>query len=167
MQAAAGAAPRHLEYLGEGSTDPRPGLISFLLANIGPAGTLLAYNASFEIQKIEDLVRDFPESAAGLAALPGRFEDLMKPFLERAYVHPACHGRVSLKKILPALVPGMSYEGLAIANGGAAQLAYCNILSGRLSPAAAEKLRGDLKVYCGQDTLAMVKILERLGQLSV
>ena len=166
VQAAPGAAPEHFEYLGDGLSDPRPGLITFMLAHIGPEGTLLAYNASFEAKRIEELGRDFPEQAGALPALINRFEDLMKPFLERFYVHPACHGRFSLKKILPALVPDMTYSGLAVANGGDAQLAYHRILSGELTGAETEQLRKDLKVYCGQDTLAMVKILEHLGQVS-
>ena len=162
VQAGAGAKPRHFEYLGDGKSDPRPGLISFMLKHIGPEGTLLAYNASFEAKRIEELARDFPERGAALSALIGRFEDLMQPFLERAYVHPACHGRFSLKKVLPALIPDMTYAGLAVANGGDAQLAYHDLLSGRLPPAEAEQLRKDLKIYCGQDTLAMVKIIEHL-----
>ena len=165
VQAGPGAEAGHFEYLGDGKNDPRPGLISFLLENIGPEGTLLAYNASFEAKRIEELARDFPESGPALAALLPRFEDLMTPFLERAYVHPATHGRFSLKKILPALIPDMTYEGLPVANGGDAQLAYYNILSGKLALGEEEQLRKDLLVYCGQDTLAMVKILERLSRL--
>lgn len=165
VQAAPGAEPGHFEYLGDGKNDPRPGLISFMLEKIGPEGTLLAYNASFEAKRIEELARDFPESGGALSALLGRFEDLMAPFLERAYVHPACHGRFSLKKILPALIPEMTYEGLAVTNGGDAQLAYYNILSGKLAPDEVEQVRKDLKIYCSQDTLAMVKILEHLSQI--
>ncbi len=165
VQAAPGAEPLHFEYLGDGLNDPRPGLISFMLEKIGPEGTLLAFNSSFEMKRIEELARDFPASGAALLALIDRFEDLMKPFLERAYVHPDCHGRFSLKKILPALIPDMTYEGLAVANGGDAQLAYYNILSGKLPPGEVERLRKDLKIYCGQDTLAMVKILEHLIEI--
>ena len=89
----------------------------------------------------------------------------MKPFQARAYVHPQFHGRYSIKKVLPALIPDMTYEGLAVANGGDAQQAYLNMLSGKLPPAELEKIRTDLKVYCGQDTL--VKILEHLSQLKL
>ncbi|MCX5792611.1 MAG: DUF2779 domain-containing protein [Elusimicrobia bacterium] len=166
VQAAAGAEPGHFEYLGDGRADPRPGLIGFLLAHIGPAGSLLAYNAAFEAKRIEELARDFPEHGPALQALPARFADLMQPFLERAYVPAACHGRFSLKKILPALVPDMTYEGLPIGNGGDAQLAYYHILSGKLSAAEIEAARQNLLIYCGQDTLAMVKILAHLYQVS-
>ena len=161
-----GAEPRHFEYLGNGQNDPRPGLIGFMVENIGPEGSLLAYNASFEAKRIEELARDFPEYGKVLPALIERIEDLMKPFQERAYVHPQFHGRYSIKKVLPALIPGMTYKGLAIVNGGDAQLAYYNMLSGKLPAADMEKIREDLKIYCGQDTLAMVKILEHLYQIS-
>ena len=165
VQAEPGAEPRHFEYLGDGRKDPRPGLIGFMLEKIGPEGSLLAYNAAFEAKRIEELARDFPARSGALSALIGRMRDLMKPFRELAYVHPLFHGRYSIKKVLPALIPDMTYEGLPIANGGDAQLAYYNMLSGGLTPAETEKLRRDLKVYCGQDTLAMVKILEHLRQV--
>ncbi|MEI7482956.1 MAG: DUF2779 domain-containing protein [Elusimicrobiota bacterium] len=160
-----GAEPRHFEYLGDGKKDPRPGLISFMLENIGPKGSLLAYNASFEAKRIEELARDFPAYSSALLAFIGRIEDLMKPFQERAYVHPQCHGRFSLKKVLPALIPDMTYEGLAVANGGDAQLAYFNMLSGKLSKAEMGKTSKALRIYCGQDTLAMVRILEHLRKI--
>ena len=60
----------------------------------------------------------------------------------------------------------MTYEGLPIGNGGDAQLAYYNILSGKLSAAETEEARQNLLIYCGQDTLAMVKILAHLYQVS-
>ena len=63
------------------------------------------------------------------------------------------------------MYPDMTYEGLAVANGGDAQLAYFNMLSGKLSKAEMEKTRKDLKIYCGQDTLAMVKILKHLQDI--
>ena len=165
VQDGPGAEPRHFEYLGDGRKDPRPGLIGFILEHIGPKGTLLAYNSAFEAKRIEELARDFPDKADALSGLAGRMADLMQPFRERAYVHQGFHGRYSIKKVLPALIPDMTYEGLAIANGGDAQLAYYNMLSGGLTSVEIEKIRRDLKVYCGQDTMAMVMILEHLRQV--
>lgn len=72
-------------------------------------------------------------------------------------------GSYSIKHVLPVLVPGMTYEGLLVANGSDAQAAYLNLLSGKLSPKEQSELTTALKSYCGQDTLAMVKILERLN----
>ncbi len=166
VQSSPGDAPRHLEYLGDAAADPRPGLIRFLLENIGPRGSLLAYNSAFETARIKELAGDFPGQAAGLLALTGRMRDLMAPFRSQAYVHPEFKGRVSLKRVLPAMVPGMTYKGMPIADGSAAQLAYLDLLSGKLPAAEAEKIRENLKRYCGQDTLAMVKVLERLYGLA-
>jgi len=165
VQAKPGEKPSHFEYLGDGKNDPRPALISFMLKNIGPKGTLLAYNASFEASRIKELAQNYPTHSKALLALTGRLEDLMKPFQSRAYVHPQFQGRYSIKKVLPALIPDMTYEGLAVANGGDAQSAYINMHSGKLPPAEMDKRRKDLKIYCGQDTLAMVKILAHLSQL--
>jgi len=162
IQTKPGGKANHLEYLGDGKNDPRPDLVSFLLKNIGTEGTILAYNASFEIKRIEELAEAFPKHSKALLALTDRIEDLMKPFQARAYVHPKFQGRYSIKKVLPALIPGMTYEGMGVANGGDAQIAYLNILSGKLSPKESKKTQKNLKVYCGQDTLAMVKILEHL-----
>lgn len=159
IQATPGSEPRHLEYLGDAKTDPRPELVRFMLGNIGPKGSLLAYNAAFEATRIKEMSGDFPTHKDALLSLTERLKDLMKPFKDRAYVHPKFQGQYSIKKVLPALIPDMTYEGLPIANGGDAQGAYFNMLSGKLSPAEMEKTRKDLKIYCGQDTLAMVKIL--------
>ena len=162
VQEKSGMEPRHLEFLGDAKTDPRPALIKFLLDNTGPKGSLLAYNAAFETARIKEMAENFPTQAARLLELTGRMKDLMKPFRERSYVHPAFRGRHSLKRILPALIPDMTYEGLPIANGAAAQLAYFGMLSGKLSPDGMDKTGKELKEYCGQDTLAMVKILAHL-----
>lgn len=93
-----------------------------------------------------------------------RIRDLMKPFQARVYVRPQFHGRYSIKKVLPALILDITYEGLA-ANGGDAQLAYFNMFSGKLTKAEMEQTAKDLKVYCGQDTFAMVKILEHVQKI--
>ncbi|MDO8804003.1 MAG: DUF2779 domain-containing protein [Elusimicrobiota bacterium] len=162
IQAKPGAAVRHLEFLGDAKTDPRPGLARFMVDNIGPKGSLLAYNASFEASRIKELAETFPASEDALVRLVAQIKDLMKPFRSRAYVHPHFHGRYSIKKVLPALIPDMTYEGLAVANGGDAQLAYFNMISGKLTKAEMEQTAKDLKIYCGQDTLAMVKIVEHL-----
>lgn len=162
IQAAPGAEARHLEYLGDPNGDPRPGLIAFMLKNIGPEGSLLAYNSAFETSRIKEMADNFPESAPALLALADRAVDLMQPFKQQAYVLPEFRGRYSIKVLLPAMIPDMTYEGLPIGNGADAQLAYMDMVTGKMDRAQIEKTRADLLVYCGQDTMAMVKILEKL-----
>jgi len=91
--------------LGVYSPDPREELIEHMLKDLGSNGTILAYNASFEITRIKELARDFSKYAEPLLALIPRFEDLNKPFSMRAYYHPNFRGSTSIKYVLPALVP--------------------------------------------------------------
>ena len=76
--------------------------------------------------------------------------------------HPAFAGSFSLKAVLPALVPEMSYGGMEIANGQDAGLAWESLVRGGLSEAERQQKRKELLDYCGQDTMAMVRLLEKL-----
>ena len=73
-------------------------------------------------------------------------------------------GSHSIKNVLPALVPSLSYNGLNIAEGGIASLSFEQMLNEddfiRIS-----EIRKDLLNYCKLDTYAMVKILEFLESL--
>lgn len=162
IQNEAGGKVEHFEYLGDGKNDPREELIKFMLKHIKDKGSLVAYNATFEKTRIKELAANFPKYAKALLKLNSRMADIMKPFQKRNYIHPQFQGSYSLKKVLPALVPSMTYKGLDIGDGGDAQTAYLNMLSGKLSETEIKKIRKDLKIYCGQDTLAMVKILKTL-----
>lgn len=162
IQDAPGAEPRHIEYLGDHREDPRPGVIATLRRNIGHSGSLVAYNSGFEAARLRELGEDFPSARSAMNNFAGRLADLMEPFQQQAYVHPDFKGHYSIKVVLPALVPGMTYKGLAIGNGGDAQAAYDAMVRGRMNPDEVERTRRDLLVYCGQDSLAMVKILDKL-----
>jgi hypothetical protein len=81
--------------------------------------------------------------------------------------HPQFQGSFSLKAVLPALVPGYSYEGMEVSHGGEAGLAWDQMVRGNLDLEERRRLKAALLVYCRQDTLAMAKILEvlRTGKL--
>ena len=66
------------------------------------------------------------------------------------------------KSVLPALVPQMTYEGMEVADGQAAGLAWESFVHGGLEEIERERIRKALLDYCGQDTLAMLRLLERL-----
>ncbi|MDE2039666.1 MAG: DUF2779 domain-containing protein [Elusimicrobia bacterium] len=152
----------HFEYLGDAKSDPRPGLVEFLTSVIASKGNVVAYNAAFEGRCLKAMADAYPRSGAALRSIKARLWDLMIPFRDRLYVHPGFRGRYTIKLVLPAIVPGMTYKGLAIAEGGAASIAYMNLMDGKLPQAEAKATRDALAEYCGQDTLAMVKVLEHL-----
>jgi hypothetical protein len=69
----------------------------------------------------------------------------------------------SIKNVLPALVPELSYSNLKIGSGSVAMIAFEN-LSKETDMFRALETREQLLEYCKLDTLAMVKIFEVLEQ---
>jgi hypothetical protein len=89
--------------------------------------------------------------------------DLMEPFRRQDIYHWEMDGSYSLKAVLPVLVPDMSYEGLTISDGDMASEAYFTIE--KISNAEElRNLRKALLEYCRQDTLGMVRILEKMRE---
>lgn len=157
---------RHYEFLGDGIGDPRRELIQFLLQLCGERGSVIAYNKSFEGGCIKELAPLLGGHARELLAIEGRLWDLAEPFRKAQYVHPDFRGSWSIKKVLPVLVPDMTYKGLQIDNGAAAQIAYRQLRKD-IDQGTREDILAALKIYCGQDTLAMVKILAHLEAAAV
>jgi hypothetical protein len=156
----------HSEWLADGPLDPREGLARALVDACAGARTVLAYHAPFEKKCIEDLAGALPHLRKELTALAGRLRDLLPIVRDHVY-HPDFGGSFSLKSVLPALVPGLGYDDLEIGDGSTATVALEALLLGGDLLGAAERhgLRRDLLRYCERDTLAMVKLHERLTAL--
>ncbi len=158
VQEEPGAEPQHIEYLSTDSNDPRPGLLEALRA-IGPYGTVLAFNATFESQVLATLGATFPTWKPMTDDLGARLRDLADPFRTFSVYHPAQMGSYSLKSVLPALT-GAGYEGMAIADGQAAGRQWLQaVYKPDLSQAGRDEILDGLRAYCGKDTGAMVEIL--------
>lgn len=150
----------HQYYL---ATHPHDGLDKFLsqlLKDCGSEGSILVYNKTFESQVLEKLKIDFPYMAKAITAIQDRMVDLMSPF-RKSYRLPAMQGSYSIKYVLPALVPELSYDSLAINNGAMASAAFYE-LQVEKDQIKIELIRKQLLDYCGLDTMAMVRILEKL-----
>jgi hypothetical protein len=144
-------------------------------------GTMLAQNTGFEIGRLKELAKLFPEYRDKLLAICDKSADLlhllrnnreMYKDMENAdvfnYYHKDLSGSYSIKKTLPTLVPSLTYKGMDVGNGVQAYIAYINYDSP--TPTAFDKenknvmktkaeRREALKRYCQQDTWAMVEIL--------
>lgn len=160
-----GEAPVHYGFLAEPGDDPRPALMDHLRNSLPQEGDILVYYQSFEQGRLTELGRDFSDRGGWLETVIARLKDLIVPFQQRWVYEPAMNGSSSIKAVLPALVPDMSYEGLEVADGGQAMLAW-ERLTQTPDAAQAERIRRALWEYCTQDTLAMVKILDRLEELA-
>jgi predicted RecB family nuclease len=117
--------------------------------------------SSFESQRLSELASWFLEFADRIEAMQTRLFDLLPVVREHTY-HPAYAGSYSIKAVLPALVLEMSYEGMEVANGREAGLAWESLVNGGLNSDERKRIENALLAYCGQDTLAMVKLLEIL-----
>jgi predicted RecB family nuclease len=154
----------HAGQLAEGSADPRMGVALSLARRFADMGSVLVYHAAFERERLRDLACLVPALEAPLLDVAERLVDLEAVVTDHVY-HPGFHGSFSLKAVLPALVPGCGYDGLAIRDGGSAALAYERL---RLLPRGPERdrLRADMLDYCARDTRGMVEIYRVLRELT-
>jgi hypothetical protein len=155
---------RHYSFLAEGRDDPRPALLKQLKKEIGNKGSILTYNQSFEEGVLREMAEVFPEYAEWVEETCGRMLDLLKPFRDFSYYHPAQHGSASIKKVLPAIT-GKGYDNLAINNGDAASGAFLAVTYGEATEEERLQVRRDLEKYCGLDTEGMIWIVEKLTEV--
>ncbi|MFC2069763.1 DUF2779 domain-containing protein [Chloroflexota bacterium] len=155
-----GAEPEHREYLADPAKDCRRELAENLIKDLGEEGSIVIYSV-FEKTVVNGLMALFPDLSEKLTALSARMVDL-EAIIRKNYYHPDFHGSTSIKKTLPVLVPGMSYEDLDIGDGDSAMATFAYLALGKYEDGEAEKIKKDLLKYCQQDTLAMVKLHCRL-----
>jgi len=157
----------HHEFLAQSGRDSRELLALALIDACRDARCVVAYWASFERDRIAELAEALPHLAGQLERIAARLVDLHSVFKDHVY-HPDFHGSFSIKEVLPALVPELSYDALEIADGETAsyELARLLLKPETLSVHDTKTLRSDLLDYCELDTWAMVKLLEKLRELA-
>ena len=156
----------HKEFLADVGIDPRRALAEKLIADLPKQGTIVTYNAGFERRVIKELAGQFDDLSDELLAFNKRVIDLIVPFRRLGYYHDKMNGSFSLKSVLPALFPDddeIGYQGLSIQEGGMASDTFANLHLVE-DPQDVENIRKDLLAYCRMDTLAMVKIMDKLRQ---
>jgi hypothetical protein len=131
---------------------------------IGNKGSILVYNQKFEEDILRGLAQAYPEHQDWVDLACSRMVDLLTPFRSFAYYHPAQNGSASIKAVMPALT-GRGYDGLDIAVGDEASLAYLDMTYGNMASAEKARTRKDLEVYCGRDTEGMMWIVDTLKEM--
>lgn len=145
-------------------------------------GTMLAQHTNYEQKRLEELAELFPEYRDKLLAIRNKSADLIhllstqeafykKDFPKTAkvvnYYHKNLSGSYSIKKTLPILVPSLTYAGMDVGNGVQAYIAYLNYDSTESTFGimnTKEERREALRLYCQQDTWAMVEILRAVRE---
>jgi len=149
----------HRMFLAESADDPREPLALKLIESVEREGVICTYSG-YEARVIRQLAADLPQLKKPLEVLLERLWDLL-PAIQAHYYHPEFHGSFSIKSVLPALVPEMTYEGMEVGGGMEAGAAFLRMISTE-DLTEKKRLEKALRDYCGQDTLAMVKLREKL-----
>ncbi|EAK0372791.1 DUF2779 domain-containing protein [Campylobacter jejuni] len=157
----------HKEFLSECGVDPRYELAKKLINDIPKDVCVLAYNASFEKGVIRNLAITYPELSEYLLNIEKNIKDLMLPFQNKDYYHYKMQGSYSIKKVLPALIPDMekAYKDLELIHNGNEAMQSFELMQ-NMDQNTQVKYRKALLEYCKLDTLAMVKILKHLEEIT-
>lgn len=145
--------------------DPSQKISESLSTNIGPKGSVISWYKNFENSRNKELAEIRPEYKKFFESVIERTYDLMDIVENQHYVHPDFKGRSSIKKVLPVLVPHLSYENLGVKNGTDAIEAYRKITSGEITGKEVENKKKEMLEYCKVDTLAMVELFKVFNKL--
>ena len=167
----------HFEYLAKDHQDHRLELIESLIAHIDltNGGTVIVYNKSFEKTRLKELSFIFKDKKDQLDKINDHIFDLLEvlrgskelfPNTSRdkpsfTYYNNLMHGSFSIKKVLP-LFTNLTYTNLDVKNGTEAILTY-GMLPFLTTKEYQEKYVA-LRIYCRQDTWAMVEILKGIRE---
>jgi hypothetical protein len=147
---------KHFEFLAPHQKDSRRELIESLLENLSDKGSIFVYS-NYEETQLKSLSKEFPDLKQKIESILKRLFDLNDIFKE-FYIHPEFCGKTSIKKVLPVLVPELSYKDLDIGGGDTAVAMFVKMVKGKCSEEEITKIRLDLLKYCHLDTLAMVRL---------
>ena len=164
-QRSAGGTLDHHSWIWDGKGDPRKELLARLQRLLGKRGSIVAYNAAYEIRMLNESAAEYPKYAKWVKDISARTIDLLEPFRNFTVYHADQHGSASLKAVLPALT-GAGYDNMAISDGGQASQEFVDIMFGNSTAEQRQTLIKNLEQYCSQDTLGMVDIMSRLTELN-
>jgi CRISPR/Cas system-associated exonuclease Cas4 (RecB family) len=157
-----GAQLQHHEYLADNDSDPRIPFVESLISALRGAGSIVVYYQPFEKTRLQELAGFLPAYATAIDEILSHVWDLL-PCVRRNVYHPEFAGSYSLKAVLPALVPDMTYEGMEVASGVDAPLAYVRMIDPATPEEERQQIRNALLAYCRLDTLALARLVELLS----
>jgi hypothetical protein len=149
---------QHHGFLDLSGDDPSRACAQSLVDLCGEQGPVFAYSAGFECRVMRELAARFPEFAPALKSIIERVADLL-PIARNRYYHPSQHGSWSIKAVLPAAIPELSYDQLdGVQDGGMAVSAFMEAIDPATSAERKAEIQNQLFSYCQLDTFAMVRL---------
>lgn len=159
VQVENGKKIKSFEYLHDNETDPRPQLIEALIKSIPSKGSVVSFNKGFESARMKEMAESFPKHKNALQNIMDRLVDPL-PIIRSNVYDKGFQGSFSIKKVAPSLIgEKYSYDGLSIADGGAASQGFITLITEELSTKERDQLRLDMLKYCNQDTMSMVELV--------
>lgn len=156
----------HVGWLAEGPGDPRREVAEAMLAATAGARRIVTYSA-YEKTRIRELKTLLPDLAGPIDELLEKLVDLL-PVVRNNVYHPDFKGGFGLKYVLTPMVPDLTYDDLVIVDGRLASVEIARLLfvAHKIPAHERDRLRQDLLDYCERDTLATVRLMARLRELS-
>ena len=146
----------HQGFLDLSGSDPSLHFPEAVIEACGKSGPVFVYNATFEKRILRELAQRFRKLSPALNGIIDRIIDLL-PVAEKCFYDPSQCGSWSIKSVLPAAVPELSYDQLeGVRDGGMAMDAFAEAICPETSAERKEGIRRELSEYCKLDTLAMV-----------
>jgi hypothetical protein len=161
-----GGTLTHHEFLLTDPVRPDDAFIAALELYLPDRGAIVVWSKAFELTINKRLAERNPGAAGLMQEIADRIVDLEEVFKRQLLVHPGFRGKTSIKKVLPVLVPELSYVDLEIQEGATASDTWNAIVTGQVAPVDAAQKRRELLEYCALDTRAMVEIFRVLARLA-
>jgi hypothetical protein len=153
----------HREFLAEPGSDPRNSFIEAFLEATKEHGKILVYS-SFEATQLTKLMAYCSKNSSEIADRIVRLKDLMTPFSNRNIYNRKFQGSISIKSVIHAFYPELSYSDLPIQTGSDASFAYQGLAKASVKEGSV--IKKNLLEYCKHDTYSLVRLYQYL-QLAV
>lgn len=155
----------HYDFLAHSLELPQK-LVAGMKGFTGMEGTFVSWHAAYEKSRNEDMKQWLPEFGAYLDYINTHIFDLEELFTE-AFIDYRFRGSSSIKKVLPVLIPNLTYSNLEVQDGTMAMDVWGRlVLDNNHSDEEINQTRKELLAYCKLDTLAMVEIYQHLIKLT-
>ena len=161
-----GAPLEHKEFLAQADDDNFIRHFAESMTDVlSEEGSVIVYNKSFESSNVnKKLALMFPDLKDKIERINNNMVDFMIPFQQKKYYTKEMKGSHSIKKVLPALYPDLTYDNLSgVKEGMEASEAFLNLKNKPTEE--MEESRKELLEYCKLDTYALVKIYEKFKEV--
>ncbi len=161
-----GEDAEHYDYIAVTEDDFRREFLETLLGLIPDNACVVVYNKSFERNILKSLQSWFTEHTDRIQKIIDNLVDLMTLFKNQDVYYPEFNGSYSIKSVIKKLAPELAYDALPINNGRLAMDAFHKMVQSA-NHDERETIQKNLLEYCKNDTLAMIRIIEKLGDMAV